>query len=326
MATVVSITNPITGAVEQVDKLDATAQQIDDAVALAPQLSNPNLLDNWYFGNPVNQRGQTEYAESGYTFDRWLLSQWNTTSQACSIVTKGLRVRGEASGPCSTSIKQFVEGIRAGCQVTASVLVTDFTVGSAVHLFIRTNSGVGLANVRFSKPGLYSVTTTLPDDFDGNLMIEIGQGGSEGGNGNTDFTVLATKLELGSQQTLAHQDADGNWVLNEIPDYGEQLRRCQRYFIKLKNVILNGMTNSGGTLAFGAINLPAPMRAKPSVSSYSFNYGVAGGTKVTSVSSASVYGGESDQSMFYAQFGTSGLLGDTNFAAYMTDLALTAEL
>ena len=33
MATVVSITNPITGAVEQVDKLDHTAQQIDDAVA-----------------------------------------------------------------------------------------------------------------------------------------------------------------------------------------------------------------------------------------------------------------------------------------------------
>ena len=39
----------------------------------------------------------------------------------------------------------------------------------------------------------------------------------------------AAKLELGSQQTLAHQE-NGAWVLNEIPDYGEQLRRCQRYF------------------------------------------------------------------------------------------------
>ena len=43
-------------------------------------------------------------------------------------------------------------------------------------------------------------------------------------------TILAAKLELGSQQTLAHQDENGNWVLNEIPDYGEQLARCQRYF------------------------------------------------------------------------------------------------
>ena len=27
--------------------------------------SNPNLLDNWYFGNPVNQRGQTSYSVNG---------------------------------------------------------------------------------------------------------------------------------------------------------------------------------------------------------------------------------------------------------------------
>lgn len=233
--------------------------------------SNPNLLDNWYFGNPVNQRGKTEYTESGYSIDRWILNQWNTTSKACSVATNGLRVRGEASGPCSTSIKQFVEGIKAGCQVTVSVLVTDFTVGSAVHLFIRTNSGVRLAIVRFSAPGLYSVTTTIPDDFEGNLMIEIGQGGSDGGNGNTDFTVLATKLELGSQQTLAHQDANGNWVLNEIPDYGEQLRRCQRYFVNFNPNKVNWFAMppavaSSTTDAYSAVTLPVAMRAQPTVS------------------------------------------------------------
>ena len=33
--------------------------------------TNPNLLDNWYFGRPVNQRGQTEYTEAGkYVIDR----------------------------------------------------------------------------------------------------------------------------------------------------------------------------------------------------------------------------------------------------------------
>ena len=54
MATIVEMINPLTGLPEQVDKLDHTAQEIDDAVDLAPQLSNPNLLDNWYFVNPVN--------------------------------------------------------------------------------------------------------------------------------------------------------------------------------------------------------------------------------------------------------------------------------
>lgn len=266
MAKIVTITNPLTGQPAQVDQLDHTAQQIDDGLNIARGVSNPNLLDNWYFGNPVNQRGKTEYTESGYTFDRWLLDQWNTTSKACSIVTKGLRVRGEASGPCSTSIKQFVEGLKAGCQVTASVLVTDFTVGSAVRLFIRTNSGVRLTNVRFSKPGLYSVTTTIPDDFEGNLTVEIGQGGSDGGNGNTDFTVLATKLELGSQQTLAHKDENGNWVLNEIPDYGEQLRRCQRYCLAISRqsrFVVSQIV--GNDTAHFAIPTPVTMRTTPAI-------------------------------------------------------------
>lgn len=36
--------------------------------------ANPNLLDNWYFKYPINQRGKTTYdtsRESAYTIDRW---------------------------------------------------------------------------------------------------------------------------------------------------------------------------------------------------------------------------------------------------------------
>ena len=35
------------------------------------QFCNRNLLDNWYFANSVNQKGQMEYTGSGYTIDRW---------------------------------------------------------------------------------------------------------------------------------------------------------------------------------------------------------------------------------------------------------------
>ena len=57
MAKIVTITNPLTGQPAQVDQLDHTAQQIDDGLNIARGVSNPNLLDNWYFGNPVDQRG-----------------------------------------------------------------------------------------------------------------------------------------------------------------------------------------------------------------------------------------------------------------------------
>jgi hypothetical protein len=37
------------------------------------------------------------------------------------------------------------------------------------------------------------------------------------------------KLELGESQTLAHL-VNGEWQLNDIPNYAEELAKCQRYF------------------------------------------------------------------------------------------------
>ena len=54
MAKIVTITNPLTGQPAQVDQLDHTAQQIDDGLNIARNVSNQNLLDNWYFGNLVD--------------------------------------------------------------------------------------------------------------------------------------------------------------------------------------------------------------------------------------------------------------------------------
>lgn len=44
-----------------------------------------NLLDNSDFRNPVNQRGQTSYAVSGYTIDRWCLGSGSLTINSNSI-------------------------------------------------------------------------------------------------------------------------------------------------------------------------------------------------------------------------------------------------
>ena len=43
--------------------------------------------------------------------------------------------------------------------------------------------------------------------------------------------ILAAKLELGRNQTLAHQDEDGTWMLNDPPpDKALELAKCQRYY------------------------------------------------------------------------------------------------
>ena len=73
---------------------------------------NPNLLDNWYFGNPVNQRGASgTISTAGYFFDRWKLVSGSVTINSGGIVLNG-------------TIAQVLE-YAVGQTVTATVLTPD---------------------------------------------------------------------------------------------------------------------------------------------------------------------------------------------------------
>ena len=219
MAKIVEVTNPVTGQPVQVDQLDHTAQQIDDAVAIAPQLSNPNLLDNWYFGNPVNQRGQTEYTAAGYTIDRWKLP----ATHKVSVQDSDIKITCNSNAGANYAFQQLAEKLEVGKQYTLSALITENTTAKGVSLR-HGNSGPNT----ITGTGVYAVTFVAASS---DLTYGVGMQFNSRADDNDNYFVLkAIKLELGDRQTLAHQDADGNWMLNEIPDYGEQLARCQRYF------------------------------------------------------------------------------------------------
>ena len=159
------------------------------------QLVRPNLLDNWYFGNPVNQRGNLIYSNAGYTIDRWSINAGTLSIQA-----------GDIEIGADISFYQVMENAPFGKLVTATILTTS---GELI-----TGSGVipSSGSVTFAYDGnRYSIYY-----LNGSIAVETY---------NTAFTLVAVKLELGSGQTLAHQE-NGNWVLNEIPDYDEQLYRC----------------------------------------------------------------------------------------------------
>ena len=178
--------------------------------------SNPNLLDNWYFGNPVNQRNVSGTIDTvGYFLDRWKL-----VSGSVTIGSNGITLNG--------TIVQILE-TAVGTDVPASALTTEGVVVASYDNNSKTFSLTG-----------------------------------------TGQTFVAAKLELGSQQTLAHQE-NGVWVLNEIPDYGEQLARCQRYFVnfnpnKVKWFAMPPAVASNATDAYSAVTLPVAMRAQPTVS------------------------------------------------------------
>lgn len=219
---------------------------------------NPNLLDNWYFGNPVNQRGQTSYTGAVYGIDRWKGYQATVTA---TVRNDGLGIQ-RSTGEFYT-ILQYIEFPKrlAGQTVTFSVLTKSAPGSYRLRIMSGIDSPVQLAQsvIRFAEEtGVTAVSVTLPASID-NLWVSIYTSTT-----STPFVFSATKLELGSQQTLAHQE-NGVWVLNEIPDYGEQLRRCQRYLVPL-SVDTSAICRTGSsadTLCISFWPTPQPMRAKP---------------------------------------------------------------
>lgn len=228
----------------------------------------PNLLDNWYFGRPVNQKGGTEWLSSSSgaipCVDRWNWWGQYITGTRLNLLDDGLQLAKPTEGQGQglyQSIAQHIEKTRVpvGATVTLSALVKA-EVDASIILAI--NSSYNVLSVQANVWELITFTLNAPS-VEQNYDVSI-----QRNSGGIAFTVKAVKLELGPTQTLAHREGD-KWVLNEIPDYGEQLRRCQRYFWRLNSVARNnyaifayGMKQSADQVRF-VINFPATFRVSP---------------------------------------------------------------
>mgnify|MGYP006381865167 CR=1 FL=1 len=57
-------------------------------------ICNPNLLHNWYFGNPINQRKVSgTISDAGYFLDRWKLTSGSVTINTDSITLNGTMIQ-----------------------------------------------------------------------------------------------------------------------------------------------------------------------------------------------------------------------------------------
>lgn len=241
-----------------------TGKKIDDTI---DNVSNPNLLDNWYFGNAVNQRGATSGSTTGhYCIDRWLTSYGNVAG-SWSLGADGLTLT-----PVDTAkIYQKFENVSEldGKILTASVLLSDGTLYSGT--ITRVN---GITQVFYYDDDKFQFILDSSSEFW--ILVYI-----------NPLTIKAVKLELGTQQTLAHQDANGNWVLNEIPDYGEQLRRCQ-YYSRFFGEDIEIPCSNNGAGSYMEGTLPLTMRSGSGAISYGNSYLFLGNGTFYQVTSASV--------------------------------------
>lgn len=232
--------------------------------------SNENLLDNWYFADPIDQRcgtidvippgtayyplnstaqvGTTDryypalsdpnnwqieingtrywvykntsvkgrgYIGSTYGIDRWLVSEGvSLTVNESSITASGTGMYSYAN--IQQKICPEVVPV-AGTKLTFSILTAD----GVLHY-----GTVGMPTYGSS----YVTAFELPDGTTGRVYPDSSSAKARAViflslSGSVE--IVAAKLELGSVQTLAHQDANGNWVLNDPPpDKGVETLKC----------------------------------------------------------------------------------------------------
>lgn len=224
-------------------------------ILTAPNLPRRNLLHNWDFRNPVNQRGSSSYTATTakYAIDRWKIINGTLT------VGNGYVRFATTSG--ATDFKYIIQlteqTLYAGQTYTLSMIAKVATASGWVCFLPCTSSDVitgcdGIVLSAMNDYELISYTFTPTADVS-NVGVEIV------GNQAAAFDILmkSWKLEQGSVSTLA----------NDAPaDYGEQLALCQRFFTYIGSTsIFTGIFGST-TQARLYIPLPVSMRiASPTI-------------------------------------------------------------
>lgn len=228
----------LTGYLRQIDtsaeNIASIAEEISDIDTALRRKVGRNLLRNWYFPGggtgagifPVNTRGQASYT-GGYCCDGW----YGRGSLPVSLTAGGVQITATAG-----TLRGFTQSVDSrealvGKKVTASILLDGWTFTSDSNGFPKFGLFAGgrvyqwtldVISKSITGAGLWSVTGTIPDtilDYSKlNFALHLNSTG-----GST--TIVAAKLELGDEQTLAHRE-NGVWALNEIPDYEQELIRC----------------------------------------------------------------------------------------------------
>ena len=214
------------------------------------QFCNRNLLDNWYFGNPVNQRGATEYIIN--SFNQYHIDRWTAAGNfKITLENDGLKITN-TSDSVYANIMQRLEFARFGKKertITLSLFTGDDLYSVTGTVSFQDQNGSCSFATPFGEIRMYTYNSLTE------FTIDVAPG--------KETKIQAVKLELGPFQTLAHKEGS-KWVLNEIPDYTTELKKCQRYFYKTQGAFeYRGIAINQWYMNNGTIELPVSMRIKP---------------------------------------------------------------
>ncbi len=211
----------------------------------SPGWSNTNLLVNWDFRNPVNQRGQKSYG-SGYGIDMWPTSfNANTT---VTLTDEGITIANE--GQSTSYLRQYLEVPLEENSYICSTKVKSIS-GAVYVTYHYTDNTSSLTKKLIEGMNTYPIIADKKID---RVQYQVVAGASIG--------IEAVKLEVGSISTLALD-------LMQPSDYAAELRKCQRYFYNIGDgsawsVLARGFMQNTND-AYVSVLTSEPMRVAPSI-------------------------------------------------------------
>lgn len=213
--------------------------------------NNINLLPNWYYKFPINQKEQITYSSLGTTIDCVVKTAGDVSFE---ITDDGLKITGGPSGYFHHYADMNLIKL-AGQPITFSI----FDSNNKLYTITRQipNSGSWIVGYIVTDGGIR---------FE--LVIHEGFYGYQSYAGpNTQDIIEAVKFELGPESTLC-RNYNGNLIINDSPyNYQQELMKCQRYLQPIELLCIKNICkytyNGEYIIAFGSYMFPTQMRSAP---------------------------------------------------------------
>lgn len=214
-------------------------------------ISNENLLINWDFTNPINQRGQTEYIGQGtysYTIDRW---RTRGTAAVITVLSDagGIQLAKSTTVSGYVIFEQIIDNSESleGQMLTASAIINGELVTCTANSgwTYPTESSKGIANAYYGQ-----ISISLMAYSNKNLSVYIYIGGSVAMG--TPYTLTSAKLEIGSISTLENSAPQNNDV---------ELIKCYSFY--QKTPLVNKYSGVGVTVAAYSTTRLEPLKIYP---------------------------------------------------------------
>lgn len=260
----------------------------DQHILSNTDISNPNILINTNFRNPVNQRALTTYTTASgtlslYTIDRWKLSSNivgtnlvlpNTTDNNTQYTTINILASSTASTDVHTLTQELpIESFRQGVPYTLQIYVSNIEFVN--DLFVQGNTGSNLIEIARNNnnpegtgEGIISINFIINSSLSlSSVVIGVELKGSTGVTNSVGINWI--KLEKGYMRTQYL-----------IENYTSELEKCQRYYYRINsvnqgsntlsgyyptNIMWKNIATSTSSTIYSTLMLPTIMRIKPTV-------------------------------------------------------------